>query len=81
MCLALPARVVALDRDAELATVEMDGVKKEVSLALIDDVAVGDYLLIHVGYALQRLSEQEAMRTLALFDELEASRTMDTDSA
>jgi len=81
MCLALPARVVALDRDAELATVEMDGVKKEVSLALIDDVAVGDYLLIHVGYALQRLSEQEAMRTLALFDELEASRALDADSA
>ena len=81
MCLALPARVVALDRDAELATVEMDGIKKEASLALIDDVAVGDYLLIHVGYALQRLSEDEAMRTLALFDELEASRAMDTDSA
>ena len=81
MCLALPARIVALDRDAELATVEMDGVKKEVSLALIDDVAVGDYLLIHVGYALQRLSEQEAMRTLALFDELEASRALDADSA
>ena len=81
MCLALPAKVVALDRDAELATVEMDGIKKDVSLALIDDVAVGDYLLIHVGYALQRLSEDEAMRTLALFDELEASRAMDADSA
>jgi len=81
MCLALPAKVVALDRDAELATVEMDGIKKDVSLALIDGVAVGDYLLIHVGYALQRLSEDEAMRTLALFDELEASRAMDADSA
>ncbi|HXH65086.1 MAG TPA: HypC/HybG/HupF family hydrogenase formation chaperone [Mariprofundaceae bacterium] len=74
MCLALPARVVALDRDAELATVEMGGVKKEVSLALVDGVETGDYLLIHVGYALERLSEDEAAQTLALFDELEDSR-------
>jgi hydrogenase expression/formation protein HypC len=74
MCLALPARVVALDRDADLATVDMDGVKKDVSLALVDGVELGDYLLIHVGYALQRLSEAEAAQTLALFDELEESR-------
>jgi len=74
MCLALPARVVALDKDADLATVDMDGVKKDVSLALVDGVELGDYLLIHVGYALQRLSEAEAAQTLALFDELEASR-------
>jgi hydrogenase expression/formation protein HypC len=74
MCLALPARVVALDMDADLATVEMGGVKKDVSLALVDDVAIGDYLLIHVGYALQRLSEEEAAQTLALFDELEDAR-------
>jgi hydrogenase expression/formation protein HypC len=52
----------------------MDGVKKDVSLALVDGVELGDYLLIHVGYALQRLSEAEAAQTLALFDELEESR-------
>jgi hydrogenase expression/formation protein HypC len=66
--------VVALDKDADLATVEMGGVKKEVSLALVDGVETGDYLLIHVGYALQRLSEEEASQTLALFDELEDAR-------
>jgi hydrogenase expression/formation protein HypC len=74
MCLAVPARVVTLDQDADLAMVEMGGVKKEVSLALVDGVAIGDYLLIHVGYALQRLSEAEAAQTLALFDALEDSR-------
>ena len=72
MCLALPARVVRLDAAAQLATVELGGVRQEVSLALVDDVGIGDYLLIHVGYALQRLSEEEALRTLAMFDALEA---------
>jgi hydrogenase expression/formation protein HypC len=75
MCLAVPARVVALDRGTDVATVDMDGVRKDVSLALVEGVELGDYLLIHVGYALQRLSETEAAQTLALFDEFEASRT------
>jgi hydrogenase expression/formation protein HypC len=72
MCLALPAKVVRLDEATQLATVELGGVHQEVSLALVEDVELGDYLLIHVGYALQRLSEEEAMRTLAMFDALEA---------
>ncbi len=72
MCLALPAKLVLLDEAAQLATVELGGVRQEVSLALVEDVELGDYLLIHVGYALQRLSEEEAMRTLAMFDALEA---------
>lgn len=70
MCLAVPARVVALDADADLATVELGGVRQPVSLALVDDVGIGDYLLIHVGYALQRIAEDEARRTLAMFDAL-----------
>ncbi|MEW5963588.1 MAG: HypC/HybG/HupF family hydrogenase formation chaperone [Pseudomonadota bacterium] len=65
MCLALPARVVALDGD-EMATVALEGVRKRISLALVDDVAVGDYVLIHVGYALHRVSEEEAARTLVM---------------
>ena len=69
---ALRAKGVRLDEAAQLATVELGGVRQEVSLALIEDVELGDYLLIHVGYALQRLAEDEAMRTLAIFDALEA---------
>lgn len=68
MCLALPARVVSLHA-ADLATVEVGGVRKEISLALVEDVRVDDYVLIHVGYALNRLSEEEARHTLALFAE------------
>jgi hydrogenase expression/formation protein HypC len=67
MCLAIPAKVVAIDELGENATVALGEVKKEVSLALVDDVKLDDYLLIHVGYALNKVSEEEAQRTLELF--------------
>jgi hydrogenase expression/formation protein HypC len=66
MCLAIPVRVVELV-SGETAVVEADGVRKEISLALVEDVAVGDYVILHVGYALQKLDEAEALRTLDLF--------------
>jgi hydrogenase expression/formation protein HypC len=69
MCLALPARVVSIHDDGDLATVAVGGVRKEISLALVEDIRVDDYVLIHVGYALNRISEEEAQITLALFAE------------
>ena len=68
MCLAIPAKVTALEA-GDMAVVALDGVKKRISVALIDDVAVGDYVLIHVGYALHKVSAEEAARTLALMAE------------
>jgi hydrogenase expression/formation protein HypC len=69
MCLALPAEVVSLDTARETAVVALGPVKKEISVALLDEVAVGDFVLVHVGYALHRLSPDEAARTLALMRE------------
>ncbi len=69
MCLALPARVVAINAETEMATVAVGEVRKMVSTALVDDVQVDDFVLIHVGYALNKLSPEEAERTLALFAE------------
>jgi hydrogenase expression/formation protein HypC len=69
MCLALPCRIVEL-RPGDQALVDVAGVSREISLALVDDVAVGDYVIVHVGYALSRLDPDEAERTLALFAEL-----------
>jgi hydrogenase expression/formation protein HypC len=66
MCLAIPARVVALPAP-EVARIDLGGVQKEISLALVDGVAVGDYVIVHVGYALTRLDPEEAERTLATF--------------
>lgn len=69
MCLAIPARVAEL-LDNDGAVVELGGVRKEISLALVDGVAVGDYVIVHVGYALNRLDPEEAEKTLALFAEI-----------
>lgn len=68
MCLALPARIIALP-EAGMAIVSLEGIRKTISLALIDDAAIGDYVLIHVGYALHKVSEEEAARTLQLMAE------------
>ena len=69
MCLAIPVRVVEL-REGDQAMVDVGGVRKEISLALVDGIAVGDYVILHVGYAIQKLDPEEAERTLALFAEL-----------
>ena len=69
MCLAIPARVVTIDPATDSAVVELDGVRKEISLALVEDVQENDYVLVHVGYALNKLSEEEAQHTLELFAE------------
>ena len=69
MCLALPAEVVALAEAEERATVALAGVKKDISVALLDEVEIGDFVLVHVGYALHKVSPEEAARTLQLMEE------------
>lgn len=69
MCLAIPARIIAIDAAANSATASVDNVHVQLSLALIDDAQVGDYVLAHVGYALNKIDEDEALKTLALFAE------------
>ena len=71
MCLAIPGRIEAL-HDHDMATVDVGGTRKQISLALIDGAEVGDYVIVHVGYALSRLLPDEAEKTLALFAEMAA---------
>ena len=68
MCLALPARVVELLPESE-GVIDVGGVRKRISLELVADVQLGDYVIVHVGYALQKLDPDEAAKTLALFAE------------
>jgi hydrogenase expression/formation protein HypC len=68
MCLAIPARVIDIDH-AETALVDVGGVRKRISLSLVENVVPGDYVIVHVGFALARLDPDEAERTLALFAE------------
>jgi hydrogenase expression/formation protein HypC len=69
MCLAIPAKVVELLADDQ-AVIDLGGVRKEISLALVSDIVVGDYVIVHVGYALNKLDQDEAEKTLALFAEM-----------
>ncbi len=71
MCLAIPARVIEILPE-DVAVIDVGGVRREASLALVDDVAAGDYVILHVGFAIQKLDRIEAERTLALFAELAA---------
>jgi hydrogenase expression/formation protein HypC len=71
MCLAVPCKVTELLPD-QRARVELDGLKKDISLAFVGPVDVGSYVILHVGYAIGVLDPEEAEKTLALFEELDA---------
>jgi len=68
MCLAIPALVKSID--GEMARVELGGVERDVSLALTPEARVGDYVLIHTGFAISVMDEQEARETLDLFAQI-----------
>ena len=72
MCLGIPGKIVETwgEGPERMATVEFGGVTKKVSLAYVPDVVVGEYTIVHVGFALTRLDEASALETLALFDSL-----------
>ena len=69
MCLAIPVRVAEL-LDNDMAIADVGGVRKEISLHLVEGVSPGDYVILHVGYAIARLDEAEALKTLALFEQM-----------
>ena len=75
MCLGVPMQVKTIDGD--LAMAEIDGVQREASLMLLDDeVKVGDYVIVHAGYAITRLDETEALETLAMMREVFSEEDM-----
>jgi hydrogenase expression/formation protein HypC len=68
MCLGLPARVVSID--GKESNVEMMGVTNRISIELLEDVKVGDYVLVHAGCAIQVLDQEEALKTIDIFREI-----------
>ena len=70
MCLAIPAEVISIEDTGENAVVSLGDVRKTISLALVSNVQPGDFVLVHVGYALERLDPEEAQKTLDAFAEL-----------
>jgi hydrogenase expression/formation protein HypC len=79
MCLAIPVRVVAL-LEEQLAETEVGGVRSRISLAMLDAVSVGDFVIVHAGFAIARLNVEEAEKTLALFDEIAAQIGVSADA-
>ncbi|MDH3705467.1 MAG: HypC/HybG/HupF family hydrogenase formation chaperone [Acidimicrobiia bacterium] len=74
MCLAVPGQVVAIDTSTPtpMGVVDFDGIRKEVCLAYLPDVRIGDYALVHVGFAIAKVDEESAHRSLALWADIDA---------
>jgi hydrogenase expression/formation protein HypC len=69
MCLSIPARIESID--GEMAVVNVGGVEYNASLQMVEDVKIGDYVLLHTGFAIQKISDEEARETFKLLNELE----------
>ena len=73
MCLAIPGQITeVVDESLGLARVDVAGVRRTINVGLLDDVGIGDWVLVHVGFALSRVDEAEAAETLALLKEMGA---------
>lgn len=74
MCLAIPGKILDLEQDGEnrLARVEFGGITRKVSLDLVPEAGVGDYVIVHVGFAISKVDEEEAHRTLELLEQMSA---------
>ena len=70
MCLSIPAKVESIDND--MATVSVGGTRYNASLQMLDDVKVGDYILLHTGFAIQKLSKEDALESLKVFEDFKS---------
>ncbi len=71
MCLAIPGKIVEIvDEENRIAKVEIGGVRRGVNIGMLDDVGIGDYVLVHVGFAMSKVDEKQAHETLLLLQEL-----------
>jgi hydrogenase expression/formation protein HypC len=69
MCLAVPMKIIEINED-RTGIAESGGVSRKINLKLLDDCAPGDYVIIHAGFAIEKLNEEQAAKSVALFDEL-----------
>jgi hydrogenase expression/formation protein HypC len=80
MCLGIPAQIVELvDSEAGIATAEISGVRRSVSVALCPEATVGDWVLVHVGFALAMIDEQQARETLELLEQMGEAYVQELD--
>jgi hydrogenase expression/formation protein HypC len=72
VCLAVPGQIVAIrdDRGTPMATIDFDGIRKEICLIYLPDIEIGSYAIVHVGFAISEVDEASALETLEMFKEL-----------
>ena len=70
MCLAIPSKIVKIENN--IATIDVDGVQREASLLLLETPKVGDYVIVHAGFAINKINEEDAMESLKLLREAAA---------
>lgn len=72
MCLAVPGKIVDVrdERGTRMATIDFDGIRKDICLAYLPDMEVGEYAIVHVGFAISRVDEASALETLQMFRDL-----------
>jgi len=68
MCLAIPARITEIEN--YMATIDMEGTQREVSLLLLEDAQIGDYVIVHAGFAIHKIDEEEARESLKVLREM-----------
>lgn len=68
MCLAVPGKVVKIEGNK--ATTDFGGARREVNISMLEDVKLGEYVIVHVGYAIQKLSEEEALESIKIWEEI-----------
>ena len=73
MCLAVPMKIVEVRPD-KVGVAELDGIRQDVNLSLVPDAGVGSYVIVHAGFAIERLNEREANAILAVFEEMAAQQ-------
>lgn len=72
MCLSIPSKVIEIDKERNVATVDTMGVKREAGLELMeeDDVKIGDYVLLHIGFIMSKIDEEDALESLKVYNEI-----------
>jgi len=73
MCLAIPSKIVSIDGDT--AIIDVDGVKRQASVMLLNDIKTGDYVIVHAGFAIHKLDEASALESLQLMREIFTPKT------
>ncbi|MDB2562133.1 HypC/HybG/HupF family hydrogenase formation chaperone [Sulfurimonas sp.] len=84
MCLSIPSKVVKIDKETEIATVDTMGVQRDASLSLMEeeDIKVGDYVLLHIGFVMNKIDEKDALDSIEVYKEIiEAMNEEDRQNA